>query len=97
MTLNGLPKLTAFLTAYPRSRKPLEAWKTLIEKNAFRSIVELKSSFGSADYSAPDTIFDIGGNKFRIIAVVNYQAQVVIVKEVFTHARYEAWSKRRKQ
>lgn len=97
MTLIGLPKLTEFWGRHPRARKPLEAWKTLVEKNGFKHFAHLKQTFRTVDYSAPDTIFDVGGNKYRIVAVVNFQTQIAAVKEVLTHDEYESWSKRRKK
>lgn len=97
MTLIGLPHLTEFASAHAQARKPIESWQALIKKNAFKHLAHLKQTFGSADYVPPDTIFDIGGNKYRIVALVNYEAQVVMVKAAMTHEQYAAWSKRRKK
>ncbi|TBR20332.1 type II toxin-antitoxin system HigB family toxin [bacterium] len=97
VNLIGLPKLTDFWTAHPRSRRPLETWKSLLEKNTFRHFAHLKQTFGAVDYSAPDTIFDVGGNKYRVVAVVNFETQIAVVKAVMTHEDYDSWSKRRKK
>lgn len=37
---------------------------------------------------ADKTIFDIGGNKFRLIAYVHYRAQIVFIKQILTHQEY---------
>ena len=39
------------------------------------------------------TIFDVGGNKYRIAALVDYDKRVVFIKRVMTHAEYDtkAW------
>ena len=97
MILIGLPKLMDFWARHQRAKKPLEAWKTLVEKNAFNHFAHLKQTFGAVDYAAPDTIFDVGGNKYRIVAVMNFQTQIAAVKEVLTHDEYDSWSKRRKK
>lgn len=97
MILNGLPHLSELASEHAQARKPIEAWQALIKKNAFKHYAHLKQTFGSADYAPPDTIFDVGGNKFRIVALVNYEAQVVMVKAAMTHEQYDAWSKRRKK
>ncbi|MGA2594313.1 MAG: type II toxin-antitoxin system HigB family toxin [Bryobacteraceae bacterium] len=34
-------------------------------------------------------IFDIGGNKYRLIAVVNFEKQVLLIEEVWTHEKYD--------
>ena len=37
-------------------------------------------------------VFDIGGNKFRIIAAVHFNRQLLFVRHVFTHKEYDRWS-----
>lgn len=41
------------------------------------------------------TVFNIGGNKARIIAIIRYESQRVIIDKVLTHAEYDAWNRRR--
>ena len=57
--------------------------------------MELKKTFGSADQVKPHTVFDISGNKYRLIAVVDYAFQSVSIEYVLTHAEYgkERWRK----
>ena len=59
-----------------------------MESNSFKRFVELKKTFGSADQVKPYTVFDISGNKYRLIAVVDYGLQSVAVEGVLTHAEY---------
>lgn len=40
------------------------------------------------------TIFNIGGNKARLIAIIRYESQQVFIHEVLTHAEYDAWNRR---
>jgi mRNA interferase HigB len=50
----------------------------------------VKETFPSADY-APETgtiIFDIGGNNYRLISVVGFERQAILIEEVLTHAEY---------
>ena len=66
-----------------------------MESNSFKHFVDLKKTFGSADQVRPYTVFDISGNKFRLIAVVDYGLQSVSIECVLTHAQYdeERWRK----
>ena len=41
------------------------------------------------------TVFNIGGNKARLIAIIRYESQQVIIHEVLTHAEYDAWNRKR--
>lgn len=63
-------------------------------QNAATNYNELKQTFQTADYVPKKfTIFDVGGNKFRIVTVIHYNTKSVYVRAVFTHAEYDKWSK----
>ena len=66
-----------------------------MESNSFQNFVELKRVFGSADYVKPHVVFNISGNKHRLIGVVNYELGAVTVKDVLTHAEYDKGTWRR--
>ncbi|MBY0572889.1 MAG: type II toxin-antitoxin system HigB family toxin [Undibacterium sp.] len=69
------------------------SWHKLLENHAPMNFHEVKQICNSADYSAPYTIFDVGGNNFRVIAVIHYNRQKLYIREVFTHAEYDRWNK----
>ena len=60
-----------------------------MESNSFKHFVDLKKTFGSADQVKPRTVFDISGNKYRLIAVVDYTLQSMSIECVLTHAKYD--------
>lgn len=74
---------------HPLADDPLKGWRQVIEKNAFTNWSELKQSFGSIDKVGNKTVFDIGGNKYRIIAHVRFDKQIVYINAVLTHAEYD--------
>lgn len=89
MILIGRKFIAEFGRSHPNSRNPLSAFEKIIAKTNYRGFNDLKRSFPSVDYAYHRyTIFDIGGNKFRLIAEIDYAASVVNVKAVFTHAEY---------
>lgn len=47
--------------------------------------------FNSVDLVNPYTVFDVGGNKYRVITRVSYLHQTVHIKYVFTHKEYDKW------
>jgi mRNA-degrading endonuclease HigB of HigAB toxin-antitoxin module len=57
--------------------------------NSFNHFVELKKTFGLADQVKPHTVFNISGNKYRLIAVVDYALQSVSIEFVLTHSEYD--------
>ena len=60
-----------------------------MESNSFKHFVDLKKTFASADLVRPHTVFDISGNKYRLIAVVDYSLQAVAIECVLSHAEYD--------
>jgi mRNA interferase HigB len=84
--------LRDFWTVHPQAQAPLSAWYRVMELTGFSDFLAIKASFPAADYVAPFTIFDIGGNKFRLIAAIHYNTGRVYVRQVFTHADYDKWS-----
>jgi mRNA interferase HigB len=81
--------LKEFWEAHPEAVIPLTAWKDAIRNAKPRNPMELRSIFGSVDFVGAFTVFNIGGNKFRLIAGMDYRCQVVYVKHILTHRKYD--------
>lgn len=60
-----------------------------MESNSFKHFVALRKTFGSADQVKPYTVFNISGNKYRPITIVDYALQFVSIECVLTHAEYD--------
>lgn len=56
--------------------------------NAFASIEEVRELFPTADKVGRLTVFNIGGNKVRLIAAIHYNRHKVYIRAVLTHAEY---------
>jgi mRNA interferase HigB len=85
--------IEAFWIKHRAAQTPLEAWFRIVRKLSPATFSEIKRTFNSVDYVAPYTVFDVGGNSFRVIAVIHYNRQKLYIREVFTHAEYDRWSK----
>jgi mRNA interferase HigB len=86
--------LREFWELNPQAEPPLSAWFRIMERSRFSNFGAIKQTFRAADYVPPYTIFDIGGNKFRIITVIHYDRERVYIRHVFTHREYDRWSNR---
>lgn len=85
--------LLAFAEKYPAARDKLLIWHKLMEACTAKNFNELKLTFGSADYVPKSfTVFDIGGNDYRVVTVIHYDAQRVYVRLVGTHGEYDMWT-----
>ncbi len=85
------PKLIEFWKKHPDSATPLKVWFKNIEQAKWKNINELKRDFPSADYVGDNrVVFDIKGNKYRIIVLIFFDGQKVYIRFVGTHAEYDS-------
>jgi mRNA interferase HigB len=82
-------KLREFSAHYQDAARPLRSWRKAMETGLFRNFAELRRTFGTVDRAGDLCIFDIGGNKYRLIAYVRFDWNRCYIKQVLTHAVYE--------
>jgi mRNA interferase HigB len=83
--------LKQFWAVHPRSEAPLTAWYLLASRANWKTPADIKAMFGnSVDFVADNrVIFDIAGNRYRLIVHVAYPYKRVLIKFVGTHADYD--------
>ena len=82
--------LKDFWTRHDRPEAPLTAWYLEVSKAQWTSPQDIKAMFGSADFVGDNrVIFDIGGNKYRLVVHVAYKYHRVLIKFVGTHSDYD--------
>lgn len=82
-------KLNEFAEKYPETRIALKEWYQRIKGEKFNSIAELKNTFPTADKVGKLTVFNIGGNKIRLITAIHYNRQKIYIRAVLTHSEYD--------
>jgi mRNA interferase HigB len=82
-----------FAEARPEALEPLQHWATAIEAVEWRKPGDVRRTFNTADFFGDLTVFDVGGNKYRVITFVHYRRKAVYIKHVLTHKEYDkgAW------
>jgi mRNA interferase HigB len=81
-------RLNEFAKQYPETKTALAHWYSLVKHNDFSNFAELKAMFSSADQAGKLTVFNVGGNKIRLIAAIHYNRKRVYIRGVLTHAEY---------
>ncbi len=81
-------RLREFATKHRGATEALAVWYSIISKTDFVSFAELKRVFGSADKVGKFTVFDVGGNKYRLVAAIHYNRKKVYIRHVLTHTEY---------
>ena len=81
-----------FAAIHPEGSTPLQAWRKIIEASSFNNFAELKRAFNATDKVGDFYVFDIGGNKYRLIAAIHFNRKMVFIRHVFTHREYDKWT-----
>jgi mRNA interferase HigB len=83
--------LRQFWGRHPRAERPIRAWFAVVNKARWNSPADVKRQFGTVVDFVGDNrlIFDLGGNKYRLIVHVSCAFGRVLVKFVGTHAEYD--------
>ena len=90
MKVYGEAAITKFAGKHAASRKALQRFLEIAREAAWPHFPAVKRTFAATDY-APSTgtlIFDIGGNKYRVIARVDFKEQMLFIQSVMTHEEY---------
>ena len=82
-------KLKDFWGRHPESRRSLEAWFKIVRAGRYRSWHELTATFPKADKVGDWVVFDVGGNKYRLITVIHFNRLKVYVRHILTHGEYD--------
>jgi mRNA interferase HigB len=83
--------LREFWQRHPRAEVPLRGWFAMVSRADWQSPTDVKAMFGTTvDFVADNRlIFDIGGNKYRLVVHVAYEYRRALIKFVGTHAEYD--------
>lgn len=91
MQIVAKKRLKKFWEKHPRARLALETWHAIVSKAEWKSPADVKSVFGAtADFVADNrVVFDVAGNRYRLVVHVSYQYKAVLIKFIGTHAEYD--------
>jgi mRNA interferase HigB len=80
---------------HPELETALGAWFLIAKKASWQSLLDVRKTFANADSVDKWTVFNIKGNKYRVITEINYRYQRLYIRHVLTHAEYdrEKWKR----
>lgn len=80
--------LRLFWERHPDSQTALARWFKVMQLTQFRNFSDLRATFPSADKFDDWIVFNIGGNKYRLIASIHFNRGKVYIRHVLTHPEY---------
>ena len=81
--------LKQFWGKYPDAETALRHWIKAVETAGWKNFADVRQLFGSADRVGKFVVFNIAGNKYRLITAIHYNRARVYVRHVLTHAEYD--------
>ncbi|MBD2131040.1 type II toxin-antitoxin system HigB family toxin [Sphaerospermopsis sp. FACHB-1094] len=74
---------------YPDAQASIQTWIKLVKLQEWNSFADVKTTVPFApDQVKNFVIFDIGGNKYRLITCINYKKKAIYIRDFLTHAEY---------
>jgi mRNA interferase HigB len=86
--------LLEFAAKYPAAYAPLDSWYRVVRRARWRDITDVRRALPAADGNVVVssgrrvTVFNIGGNKYRLVVAIHYNTEMVYVLRVLTHKEY---------
>lgn len=72
------------------SEQPLKAWYAVTREASWSHFADVRAQFGTASAVVDRVVFNIAGNKYRLVAYINYAFHTVYIRFVGTHREYDA-------
>lgn len=90
MRLITIGTLRAYWEDHPDSREQLQAWRQVVKAAKWSNSNEVKTQYGNASIIGGNrVVFNIAGNKYRLIVKIHYNTSVVFVRFIGTHKEYD--------
>ena len=81
--------ITEFSKTHQDALEPLLHWHRITKRAAWRYLADVRADFPHADAVGTLTVFNIRGNKYRLISGIKYRWQIVYIRHILTHAEYD--------
>lgn len=78
-----------FTASNKAATQPLDDWYRIVKRAAWLSIAEVRMTYSHADLVGSCVVFNIGGNKWRLISKIAFNRQVLYIRFILTHKDYD--------
>lgn len=89
MHLISIRKLRRDAAIYPDIGQAIEAWYAVVKSAEWENLEDVRRIYRDAEAVGNFTVFNIKGNRYRLIVGIDYISRVVYYKYLLTHADYD--------
>ena len=89
MGIAGREKVIEFQKKHPESKPRLAYWVSIREAAVWKNPADVRATFRTADFVTGRVVFNVGGNRYRVITTIAFDVQLVLVEAILTHKEYD--------
>jgi len=89
MRIISKKRLREFWETEKQSEIPLDTWHKSVSKKIWQNLADLQADYPSADLVGKYVVFNIGGNKYRLVVKIEFLKRTIYIKYVLTHKQYD--------
>jgi mRNA interferase HigB len=89
MNIISFRRLREFYESHPTAKSSLLVWYKVVKNADWQTFDQIRETFPSADQVSKFTVFNIGGNNFRLIVLIDFSKRKIFIRHVLTHADYD--------
>jgi len=90
MRIIAFSTIREFIKSHADSEKPLCDWYTKVTRADWGNLTDIRKDFNTADYVGNDRyVFNIGGNNYRLVAIVIFLAHKTFIRFIGTRQEYD--------
>ena len=89
MRIIAKPILREFWLQNPSAETPLLSWYKEAKTAEWKNLADVKETFPHADLVGECIVFNVGGNKYRLITKINFRAKIIYIRFILTHKEYD--------
>jgi mRNA interferase HigB len=83
-------RIKEFSTKHNDAKSSLDIWYQIVKNKEWTNLSDIKNDFKSVDYVGNFRyVFDIKGNKYRIVCIISFNAKKVYIRFIGTHSEYD--------
>ena len=84
-----------FSLRHPDAEAALDVWYRIAKSAVWKNLMDVRRVYPHADAVGNWTVFNIRGNRYRLIAEIGYGTRIVFIRHLLTHSEYDEdnWKK----
>lgn len=93
MRVIGKLELKEYQQKYTDAQAQLDTWLCEVEEAQWQSFNDIRKRYATASLVGKNTIvFNIKGNKYRLVTKVSFKNKIILIMKFGTHAEYSKWT-----